>query len=353
MKFDAVKLARPNIRRLKPYSSARSEFSGAADVWLDANENAFGSPAGGALNRYPDPLQSELRRKIASANVLSASQVFVGNGSDEAIDLLLRIFCQPGHDEVLVCTPTYGMYSVLAAINDVGCKGVPLTDEFQLNPAAISAAISERTKLIFLCSPNNPTGNTLGRDSVTAVVREFHGIVVVDEAYIHFAASPSFVSEISNLPNLVVLQTLSKAWGLAAARIGLVFANEAVVELLDRIKPPYNVGGLSQAAAIEALNHADVIKEWIAECRAERGRLAQTLSEFGCVERVFQSDANFLLVRFSDPRPIYRRLLEDGIVVRDRSGLPGCERCLRITIGTPDENLRLVESISRADIKNP
>ncbi|MBA2707427.1 MAG: aminotransferase class I/II-fold pyridoxal phosphate-dependent enzyme, partial [Gemmatimonadaceae bacterium] len=245
---------RKNIRRLNPYSSARSEFSGEAEVWLDANENALGSPAGGAWNRYPDPLQTQLKIRIAELKKVSPYQVFVGNGSDEAIDLLFRIFCEPGRDEVIICPPTYGMYAVSAAINDVGVIEVPLTENFQLDPDAVSAASSERTKLIFVCSPNNPTGNSLSLHSITAIAESFDGIVAIDEAYIHFASQRSLIDEIDRLKNIVVLQTFSKAWGLAGLRVGLAFADAAVVELLNRVKPPYNVSGIAQRVVLDALS---------------------------------------------------------------------------------------------------
>lgn len=345
--FDLNILIRENIRRLQPYSSARSEFAGTAEVFLDANENAFGSPAGNDYNRYPDPLQKELKARIAAMNGVDPSQIFVGNGSDEAIDLLFRIFCEPGRNACVICPPTYGMYRVSADINDVCIDEVCLTNDFQLDVPAILSSISDRTKLIFICSPNNPTGNLIRRNSIIEVAQAFKGIVVVDEAYIHFANAPSMIDEIDKLPNLVVLQTFSKAWGMAGLRIGLAFASIAVIELMNRVKPPYNVSGIAQRAVLNALERKDQIDAWISETRAERDRLARSLAEFEFVKMIYPTDANFILAKTLNANSIYQHLVNDRIVVRNRDRVALCEGCLRITVGTDDENQKLLEVLGR------
>jgi len=347
MTFDLQALVRKNIRSLKPYSSARSEFEGTAEVFLDANENAFGSPAGLGLNRYPDPLQRELKDRIAAMKGVSRSQIFVGNGSDEAIDLLFRIFCEPGRDNVITCPPTYGMYRVSADINDIGVREVRLTAECQLDVPAILAGISDATKLIFVCSPNNPTGNLMSRGSVLEIARQFTGIVVVDEAYIDFADEPSLLAELESLPNLVVLQTFSKAWGMAGVRVGLAFASEAIIDLMNRVKPPYNVSGIAQQAIIDALNSRSTVKNWIESARSERSRLENSLPEVHVVKRVYPSGANFLLVQVDDANSIYRYLIEKKIVVRNRNNIELCEGCLRITVGTNEENASVLEALAQ------
>ena len=346
MAFDPGVIVRENIRRLAPYSSARGEFSGEADVWLDANENAAGSPAGDGWNRYPDPLQIELKKHVAEMNGVSPSQIFVGNGSDEAIDLLFRIFCEPGHDEVIICPPTYGMYAVSAAINNVAVREVRLTEEFQLDVEKVLSAVSAKTKLVFICSPNNPTGNSMAPESISAVAENFDGVVVIDEAYIHFASQRSMTSELGRLKNIVVLQTFSKAWGMAGLRVGLAFADPSIVEVMSRVKPPYNVSGIAQSMVLDALSKTEHVNSWIEQCVSERERMVERLKEIDVVETVYPSDANFLLVKFDDPKGIYRHLIDGGIVVRDRSELIGCEGCLRITIGTEEENRRLLDRLA-------
>lgn len=347
MAFELTSLVRPNILRLKPYSSARSEFAGDAEVFLDANENAFGSPAGNGFNRYPDPLQAELKRLISEGNGLDADQIFMGNGSDEAIDLLLRIFCEPGVDEVIICPPTYGMYRVAAEINDVGVKEVPLTADLGLDAAAVLAAQTARTKLIFICSPNNPTGNLMERADVLRLLAEFRGIVVVDEAYIHFAGAPSLAAELDRSPNLVVLQTLSKAWGMAGLRIGMAFSSPAIISLMNAVKPPYNVSSIAQCAAAEAIQDRSNVDKWVAQILTERTRLTRGLADLALVEKVFPSDANFVLVKMKDAGSVYRYLLNEGVVVRDRSSVQLCEGCLRITVGTGGENTRLLNALAK------
>lgn len=347
MTFDLHSLVRRNIRTLKPYSSARAEFEGSAEVFLDANENSFGSPAVLGLNRYPDPFQRELKDKIAGMKGVDAAQIFVGNGSDEAIDILFRIFCEPSRDEVITCPPTYGMYRVSADINDVNVREIRLTDELQLDVPAIMSGINEETKLIFICSPNNPTGNLMNRESILAIARQFKGIVVVDEAYIDFADAPSMIAELAKLPNLVILQTFSKAWGMAGVRVGLAFASRDIIDLINRVKPPYNVGGLAQRTVVDTLDREFTVKEWIRAANAERTLLAESLSAFDFVQRVYRSDANFLLVKVDYANEIYRYLIEERIVVRNRNNIELCEGCLRITVGTSEENARLLDALTR------
>lgn len=349
MTFDPDRLVRRNIRDLRPYSSARSEFEGVADVFLDANENSFGSPAGTGLNRYPDPLQKELKAAIAELKGIEASSIFVGNGSDEAIDLLFRIFCEPGHDEVIICPPTYGMYRVSADINDVAVREVPLTPDFQLDLAAVRGAITENTKLVFVCSPNNPTGNVMTHESVVELAESFGGIVVVDEAYIDFAEQGSMSAHLGSLPNLVVLQTFSKAWGMAGVRVGLAFASAAIIDLMNRVKPPYNVSEIAQRAVLDALKERSVVDDWISGITAERRRLGGELAELGLVKLVYPSDANFVLVKVAGAKRIYQALVDEKIVVRDRSNVELCEDCLRITVGTPEENVRLLSALRRIE----
>lgn len=345
MTFDLQSLVRGNIRNLKPYSSARSEFEGSAEVFLDANENAFGSPAGLGLNRYPDPLQRELKDSVAAIKGVPASQIFVGNGSDEAIDLLFRIFCEPGRDEIIICPPTYGMYRVSADINNVVVREIALTHEFHLDVAAVIFAISETTKLIFICSPNNPTGNLMSRESVLAIARQFNGIVVVDEAYIDFADEPSMIRELALFPNLVVLQTFSKAWGMAGVRVGLAFASSGIIDLMNRAKPPYNVSGIAQQAVIAAVGSESTVCEWIDRVKNERSRLEDSLVDLDIVKRIYPSDANFLLVQVDDANAVYQYLIEEKIVVRNLNNVELCEGCLRITVGTAHENKRLLKAL--------
>jgi histidinol-phosphate aminotransferase len=342
MSFDLDSLVRANIRRLKPYSSARSEFVGSAEVFLDANENAFGSAAGGSYNRYPDPLQKQLKDRISEINGVDTASIFVGNGSDEAIDLLFRIFCEPGKDSCIICPPTYGMYEVSADINDVAVTKIPLTTDFQLDVDLVLAGILSNTKLIFICSPNNPTGNLMRREDVIRIAEDFNGTVVVDEAYIHFADSALMVNEIGRLPNLVVLQTFSKAWGMAGLRVGMAFANRGIIDLMNRVKPPYNISGIAQTAALAAIEKRDEVDDWIKQTLQGRSWLTAALLQLPLVQKIYPTDANFVLVKVDDADAVYEHLIADGIVVRNRSNVELCEDCLRITVGTPDENERLV-----------
>lgn len=345
--FNLQNLVRENIKRLTPYSSARKEFSGAAQTYLDANENSFGSPLNRNYNRYPDPLQLKIKEKIAALNSVKPSEIFVGNGSDEAIDLLLRIFCEPRRDNILVCPPTYGMYEVSAEINDIEIRRANLTEVFQLDLSAIEKAIDDNSKLLFICSPNNPTGNSFTRAEVIRLARNFDGIVVVDEAYIHFSGSESFVSEINNLPNLVVLQTFSKAWGLAGLRVGLAFANEETIEVFNKVKPPYNISLIVQETVLEALENQIKVENAIEAILKERGKLTENLSKLEIVTKIYPTDSNFVLVKTVDAEKIYAFLLNDGIVVRNRNNVDLCKGCLRITVGTAKENLSLLNSLEK------
>lgn len=343
--MDILQLLRENIRKLVPYSSARDEFKGEASVFLDANENSFGSPLETAYNRYPDPLQWRLKEKIAQIKGVPPQHIFLGNGSDECIDLLYRAFCNPGKDNVIVCPPTYGMYEVSANINDVEVRKVSLDAAYQLNLTGIAEAVDEHTKLIFLCSPNNPTGNSLAREDVEMVLNGFEGIVVIDEAYINFAKQRSFIQELTEYPNLVVLQTLSKAWGLAALRIGIAFGSLDMIDVLNKIKAPYNISQASQELALKALENIELVNNWTREIVQERERLREEFSQLPLVKNIYPSDANFLLVKTSDGKLIYDYLVAKGIIVRDRSRVELCEGCLRITVGTAAENDRLLSEL--------
>ncbi len=330
-------LVRPNILALKPYSTARDEYKGGViSTWLDANENPYNN----GVNRYPDPHQKELKAALSALKGVPAANIFVGNGSDEAIDLAFRIFCRPGVDNALSIAPTYGMYSVCAAINDVELREIPLGDDYTLPTDALLAAADDRTKLLWLCSPNNPTGNAFPQADIERLLRGFEGMVVIDEAYIDFADSPGFAGRLAEFPNLIVLQTLSKAWGMAGLRLGLAFASEPVAELFARVKYPYNINAPTQATVIERL--ASGIRGQVEEIISQREMLATTLPQSPLVERVFPSDANFLLVRTADPDALYERLIAAGVIVRNRHRVPGCEHCLRITVGTPEENRKLL-----------
>jgi histidinol-phosphate aminotransferase len=340
-------LLRENIKNLTPYSSARDEFKGDASVYLDANENAFGSPLEQQYNRYPDPLQYKVKLRLSEIKGVPARNIFLGNGSDEAIDILFRAFCNPGVDNVILVPPTYGMYEVSANINDVKTKKVNLTEEYQLNLEGVAEAIDEHTKMIFICSPNNPTGNSINRDDIETLLANFNGLVVVDEAYINFSRQKSFIQELTEYANLVVLQTLSKAWGLAGLRIGMAFASEEIIEVMNKVKPPYNINEASQELALKALQNVEQVNKWIKEILNQRDRLVLTLKHFDFVQDIYPSDANFILVKTNAPKDIYNFLVDKGIIVRDRSKVDLCEGCLRITVGTPAENDVLLENLQQ------
>lgn len=345
--MDINNLVRDNIKRLVPYSSARHEFVGEASVYLDANENSIGSPLEEPFNRYPDPLQWPLKFQLTKVKGVPAENIFIGNGSDEVIDLLYRIFCNPGKDNVIICPPTYGMYEVSANINDVEVRKARLTDDFQLDLESIMNLTDAQTKLLFICSPNNPTGNSMNRVDVEWLLNNFPGLVVVDEAYINFAKQKTFIQELTEYPNLVVMQTLSKAWGLAALRLGIAFASEEMIGLFNKVKPPYNVNKASQELGVEALQNTALVNNWIKETVNEREELALVLQAFPFVEKVYASDANFLLVKVKDANGVYQYLSDKGIVVRNRSKDPLCDNCLRITIGTKAENIKLLEVLGQ------
>lgn len=343
--FELTALLRDNIRNLKPYSSARDEFTGEARIYLDANENSIGSPLTHWYNRYPDPLQHKLKNKIQEIKGVPANQIFIGNGSDECIDILLRAVAEPGIDNIIICPPTYGMYQVAAAINNVTVKEVPLNSHFQLNLPAIEAAIDDHTKMIFVCSPNNPTGNSLAKADVEVLLNNYFGLVVVDEAYINFSRQRSFTQELADYPQLVILQTLSKAWGLAGLRLGMSFAAPDIIAVMNKIKPPYNIGQATQELVLKALDEVEQVNAMIHEIVQQRNELETALLALPLVEKVYPSDANFLLVQIRKARAVYEYLLDKGIVVRDRSKVALCEDCLRITVGTATENQQLLAAL--------
>jgi len=347
MEFNLDSLVRDNIKKMTAYSSARHEFTGNASIYLDANENSFGSPLPDNFNRYPDPLQMQVKEKLSNIKGVPAQNIFLGNGSDEAIDLLYRIFCDPGRDNSILLPPTYGMYEVCAEMNDVKIKKVNLAKEYQLDIDAIANAIDPLTKLIFICSPNNPTGNSINRADVEIILNNFDGIVVIDEAYINYSKQRSFIAELTEYPNLVVMQTLSKAWGLAGLRLGMAFASQPIIDLMNKVKYPYNINTATQLLALEALDNIDWVNEHISTTVIEREKLRTELLNLSNTETVFPSDANFLLVKMKAARSIYEQLCQKGIIVRDRSKVVLCEDSLRITVGTPEENKQLIEELSK------
>jgi histidinol-phosphate aminotransferase len=343
--FNLEQLIRDNIKKLKPYSSARDEFSGEAKVFLDANENSLGSPLTKWYNRYPDPHQQAVKQKLSAIKGIGAAHIFLGNGSDECIDILFRCFCEPGKDNILICPPTYGMYEVSANINDIEIRKAPLLPDFQLDLVHMENLTDANTKIIWLCSPNNPTGNSLNRRDIEMVLNNFHGIVVIDEAYINFAQQKSFVQELTEYPNLVVLQTLSKAWGLAGLRLGMAFASQSVIEVMNKVKPPYNINQSTQELVLKALEEVGQVNDMIKILVDMRKALTEVFESMPTVEKVYPSDANFILVKIAEARKIYEFLLTKGIVLRDRSNVELCENCLRITIGTEKENTDLVDAM--------
>lgn len=347
MSFSLENLLRDNIKKLVPYSSARDEFKGEASVLVDANENAFGSPLEHHYNRYPDPLQHQVKEKLSKIKGVPVENTFLGNGSDEAIDILFRAFCKPGVDNVILVPPTYGMYEVSANINDVTIRKVNLTADFQLNLDGIAEAIDMHTKIIFVCSPNNPTGNSINRQDIETLLINFKGLVVVDEAYINFSKQQSFTKDLAEFPNLVILQTLSKAWGLAALRLGMAFASKEIIAVFNKIKPPYNINQATQDLVLKALDNVDIVNEWIKATVIERNALAAELIKIEQVDSITPSDANFILAKLVEPRELYNFLVNQGIIVRDRSKVELCDGCLRITVGTPDENIKVLAAIKQ------
>jgi len=345
MSFDILKLVRPHIADLQPYSSARDEFDPVEReiVYLDANENPFDN----GVNRYPDPQQRKLKEVIARRRGVAANQLLLGNGSDEVLDLIFRAFCIPNQDKIIVMPPTYGMYRVLANINCISLDEVPLNNDFQLVTKDILNQISSQTKAIFLCSPNNPSGNSFRREDILNLLQSFTGLVVIDEAYIDFSTQKSLVSDLSSYPNLIITQTLSKAYGLAGIRLGICIASEEIIDILNKIKPPYNINSLTQERAISALADWDTTQGQITQLIAERKGLFAQLEKISFVEKVYLSDANFLLVRVDDANKRYAQLIQNNIVVRNRSKQVGCENCLRFSVGTPQENQILIETLNR------
>ncbi|MBK6814393.1 MAG: histidinol-phosphate transaminase [Saprospiraceae bacterium] len=339
MNIDA--LIRPNIVALKPYSSARHEFTGHGEIFLDANENPYDTD----VNRYPDPLQQELKQVISELKNIPVDQIFLGNGSDEAIDLILRIFCNPGQDEIMVLPPTYGMYQVSADIADVKVKKVRLTEDFQPDLESIRQSMGENTKVLFLCSPNNPSGNLIGIEKVKQILGFFKGIVVIDEAYIDFCPESTTMPMIGLYDRLIVLQTLSKAWGMAAIRLGMAFSSADIISYFNKVKAPYNINILTQRFALDRLNKRQAMRDQTSEILNEKHKLMTLLPSIPCVQKVYPSDANFLLIKVTQADRIYEALVVEGIVVRNRSKEPGCENALRITIGKPKENELLIQTL--------
>ncbi len=335
-------LTRPNIWRLKPYSSARDEYKGIeASVFLDANENPYNGPH----NRYPDPLQCELKNELAKVKKVGADHIFLGNGSDEAIDLVFRAFCEPRIDNVVAIDPTYGMYQVCAEVNDVEYRKVLLDEQFCFSADKLLAAADEHTKVIFLCSPNNPTGNDLPRAEIEKLLSSFQGLVVLDEAYNDFSEVPSFLADLEKYPNLIVLQTFSKAWGCAAIRLGMAFASPQIIAVFNKIKYPYNVNLLTQKQAIEMLHRYYEVERWVRTLKEERGYLEAAFAKLPCTVKMYPSNANFFLVRVTDAVKIYNYLVGQGIIVRNRHSVMLCGNCLRVTVGTRIENNKLIEAL--------
>lgn len=336
--MDLSTLIRSNILRLKPYSCARDEFKGEASIFIDANESPFNI----GLNRYPDPLQKELKAKIATIKNVAIDNIFLGNGSDEPIDIIYRVFCEPNIDNVVAIDPTYGMYKVCADVNNVEYRSVCLTNEFELQSERILEKTDQHTKVIWLCSPNNPTGNLLNKSEITKILNSFNGIVVVDEAYIDFSQQESWITKLPNFSNLIVLQTLSKAWGCAAIRLGMAFASSDIIQFFNKVKYPYNINILTQQQAINQLSKVDILKENVAYILQQKDLLIKKLENISIVEKIYKSDANFILVKVKNANETYTYLTQTGIIVRNRNNITLCDNCLRITIGLSHENDQLI-----------
>lgn len=334
-------LVRPNIWKLKPYSCARNEFHGNATTFLDANENPYNAP----YNRYPDPLQTTLKNKLFQVKGVKPQQIFLGNGSDEPIDLAIRIFCEPGLDNIVAIDPTYGMYEVAADINGVEYRKVPLSENFEMSASKLLEATDKHTKLIFLCTPNNPTGNCLDRAEIYKVLSRFEGIVVVDEAYTDFSSEPSHTKDLATFPNLIVFQTFSKAWGSAGIRLGMAFASKEIIEIFNKVKYPYNINVLTQERALCMLEGSETVKTWVQILLKERERLKTLLKEISCVQKIYPSEANFLLIEVEDANAAYQHLVTSGVIVRNRNNISLCRGCLRVTVGTPEENNIFVDTL--------
>jgi histidinol-phosphate aminotransferase len=345
--FNLQNIVRKHILNLAPYSSARDEYTGKEGIFLDANENPIGSATPENWNRYPDPYQWQIKEKLAPLKGCRPTQIFLGNGSDEPIDLIIRLTCEPQHDNVIILPPTYGMYEVSASVNNVEIQKINLTSDYQINTEKVLSAINPKTKLIFICSPNNPTGNIIDRHAILKIINNFQqGIVVIDEAYNDFADEPSFIPELDNFPNVMVLQTFSKAWGLASLRLGMAFANEELIKLLNKIKYPYNINGLTQKSLLENIDNVNFVKESVKTLNQNRDSLKTALKELAIVEHIYPSDANFLLVRFSNAKQIFDYLIEQKTIVRDRSKVVLCDNSLRISIGTEQENNHLLSLLT-------
>ena len=336
-------LVRKNIWQLKPYSCARDEFKGEASVYLDANENPMNAP----YNRYPDPLQWKLKEKIARIKHVRPEQIMLGNGSDEPIDLVFRIFCEPKEDNIVAIEPTYGMYKVCADINNVEYRKAFLNEDFTLDADRVLAAVNEKTKIVFLCSPNNPSGNLLNRAEMLKIIENFSGIVVIDEAYIDFSSEKSWLEDLSNYPNIIVLQTFSKAWGLASVRCGMAFASEEIISYFNKVKYPYNINLLTQNFVSEQLDYEDRKNEWVRMLLEQRSYLEKELKKLPFVEKVYPTDANFLLVKVPDAKSTYQYLVDKGIIVRNRNTISLCQGGLRITVGTSKENQTLISELQK------
>lgn len=335
-------LTRPNIWSLAPYSSARNEYSGhVARVFLDANENPYNAP----YNRYPDPLQLEVKERLSAIKGVPADCIFLGNGSDEAIDLVYRCFCEPGKDNVVAICPTYGMYEVCADINNVEYRSVMLDEQYQVSADKLLAAADANTKAIWICSPNNPTGNNINRVEIIKVIESFDGFVIVDEAYIDFSSEPTILRQLAQYPNLIVLHTMSKAWGSAAIRMGMAFAQKDVIDIFNKVKYPYNVNLLTQEQALKRLNDTISVEQWVNILKLERGRLMKAFAELPICEKVYPTDANFFLAKMTDAQGIYDYLVNEGIIVRNRTRITLCHNCLRVTIGTKEENSELLGAL--------
>ncbi len=336
-------LIRANIKALKPYSSARDEYTGDEAIFLDANENPFNPP----YNRYPDPYQRKLKEQISKIKNIPSEYIFLGNGSDEAIDIAFRAFCEPGIDNVVAIDPTYGMYLVSADINNIETKKVKLTEDFDLDVEAILAAINENTKLLFICSPNNPTGNSFKKDDIISLIEKFDGIVILDEAYIDFVPEKTFIPELLKYKNLIILQTFSKAWGMAGIRLGMAFASPQIISIYNKIKYPYNVNILTQKTALELLQQEDNMAKWVEDILEEKKIMIEKLKDYNFISKIYPSDANYLLVKTNNAKVIYNYLVEEGVVIRDRSSVALCEGCLRITIGSKEENNCLYQGLDK------
>ncbi len=343
---DIEALVRPNIRTLKPYSTARDEFSGSIGIFIDANECPYNT----GYNRYPDPHQRILKEKLSTVKKIETDKIFIGNGSDEAVDVIYRVFCRPGIDNVVSIAPSYGMYSVVADINDIEFREVLLTPNFEMDVKSMLAACDDNTKLMFICSPNNPSGNAFPLNQIIEILDSFKGILVVDEAYVDFSCEPSLISKLDDYPNLIVLQTLSKARGMAALRVGFAFSSPYIISLMSKVKYPYNINAPAQQMALQILD--EDIEARVATIKQERVKVTEAITKYKCVKKVFPSDANFVLVKVDNADATYDFLLSKGIIVRNRNRVANCEGCIRITIGTEDENIEMLKALKEYEQGN-